>query len=380
MTQRDCPICDDDFDTDRGVRMHAWDSHEACHFCGTSFTEKESLYRHWLDEHSGELADAARKRSERAVGDRTVCPVCDERMESDDALRRHTWNVHGACHFCGRGFEDRSELQIHWLVAHSAHLADEDRQQAVEAVGQPDVRDRLVHGGPVAALTGVDLSRRAMMTGGGIGIAALVGFGIATSQSSGGESGTSNSIQGHPAARDVSNQPVRGPTTDEAPGTIVAFEDPFCPACRQFELRSFPQLLRDYIETGDVSFVFRGVPLIREYSDIGVHAMEATDAQSADAFWQLKKHYYEKQPQINASNVEAKTEEFLGTVDEVDAVTVMKAIDERRYDPAVQADLAAARAAGVRGTPTFFLFRDGSFVAKLVGPQSASTLANALGL
>lgn len=51
-----------------------------------------------------------------------------------------------------------------------------------------------------------------------------------------------------------------------------------------------------------------------------------------------------------------------------------------RYAAAVDADETAAHDAGVRGTPTFFLFAGGDYLTKIEGAPSYDLLATALGV
>jgi predicted DsbA family dithiol-disulfide isomerase len=65
----------------------------------------------------------------------------------------------------------------------------------------------------------------------------------------------------------------------------------------------------------------------------------------------------------------------------VDAASVVEDARNERHDAAVQADLAAGRAADAGGqTPIFYLFRDGAFRTKVQGPQGADVFAAALEL
>src|SRR5262249_34610175 len=57
---------------------------------------------------------------------------------------------------------------------------------------------------------------------------------------------------------------------DDAPVTIVEFSDYECPFCRRFHLETFPELKKNYVDTGKVRFVSRDLPL-----DIHANAFRA---------------------------------------------------------------------------------------------------------
>ncbi len=47
----------------------------------------------------------------------------------------------------------------------------------------------------------------------------------------------------------------------DAPVTIIKYASLTCPYCRQFQLTTYPQLKREYIDTGKVRFILREFPI-----------------------------------------------------------------------------------------------------------------------
>lgn len=184
-------------------------------------------------------------------------------------------------------------------------------------------------------------------------------------------------LEDHPAAQQISTQPTLGPDPSEAKGVIVAFEDPSCPSCARFELDVFPKLKRRLVDTGEVSFVFRGVSIVRPWGETAVPAMEATFDRDAAAFWTLKRLYYQNQRRISSQNVENATRKLLGETS-VEASAVLEEVKQGTYSGEVDADYQASQDAGVGGTPTFHLFKDGSYATEITGPQSADVFESAL--
>lgn len=306
------------------------------------------------------------------------CPVCTERFGSESAVRNHCWDVHGACHHCGDEFDRGAALHTHWLAVHDGDLSRADRARAESDVGGLSFGDRLTHQGPASAVKAASLDRRSLIAGGVAG-AGLIGGGFVTGVF-GGDGEERSERDDHPAAAGLDDEPTLGPAPDEAEGTIVAFEDPSCPSCARFERETFPELEAELVDTGRVSFAYRGIPVVREWADPAVLALEATYDRSPDAFWALKEFYYRSQSDLGSGTVRSSTREFLADRTAVDAAAVLDDVERGTYREAVTTDLQASRDAGVRGTPTFFLFREGSFVTELVGPQSYSVFANSLGV
>lgn len=185
------------------------------------------------------------------------------------------------------------------------------------------------------------------------------------------------SLRDHPASQQISTQPTLGPDPSDADGVIVAFEDPSCPSCARFELDVFPKLKRRLFDTGEASFVFRGIPIVRPWGETAVPALEATYGRDTDAFWTLKRRYYENQRQIDAQNVRSTTREFLGETS-VEASAVLEDVEQGTYSDAVDTDYQVSQDAEVGGTPTFHLFKNGTHATEITGPQSADVFESAL--
>jgi len=369
-----CPICDSAFPDQAAARDHTWDAHGACHLCGDGFDGRGALYEHWLDIHESALDAESRKRAETSVGTRTVCPTCGDRFGNEDAVRSHSWDAHGACHHCGDAFDDETGLHAHWLSAHGERLQRSDRKRAEKTVAGLSVGERLRYLGPTGAAARTDISRRALLGGGGVATVALLGGAAATALSSGG----SQSLSEHPAGASLSDQPTLGPDPGTADGTIIAFEDPSCPSCARFELTAFPKLQSRLIEPGRVSFVFRTLPVVAPWGEQASLALEAVQARDEGAFWGLKQFYYENQRSIGSDNVLDATRQHLAETP-VDADGVVQDVRDRTHQGDIETNLRVAEQAGVRGTPTFYLFDAGGYVTQLTGPQSYSVFANSLG-
>lgn len=188
----------------------------------------------------------------------------------------------------------------------------------------------------------------------------------------------------HPVAQNLAAQPVRGPSPSEATGVIVAFEDPSCPNCASFETNVLPTLQEDLIEPGDVSMVYRNYPVIYNWGEPAVRALEATYDRDTATFWDLAGHYFEMQDEFRSAGVDQvypRTETFLADSTDLDAAAVVSEAESGAYDDAVQSDLEAGQTGGAgRTTPHFFLFRDGTYQTKIGGLVSASIIKNTLDL
>ena len=201
----------------------------------------------------------------------------------------------------------------------------------------------------------------------------------------GGSSGTTttaaDTLENHPAASGLADQPTLGPDPSDAEAVIVDFSDPSCPTCRRFEEDVVPRIEADLVEPGRASLVFRGYPVIYPWGEPATQALESTYARDADAFWALKDHYYAEQSSFDEDNVLDRTRAFLAAETDLDADAVVSDAESEAHGAAVQADLDAGMAAGAgRTTPHLFLFKDGEYRTKAAGSVSFSVITNALDL
>ncbi len=160
----------------------------------------------------------------------------------------------------------------------------------------------------------------------------------------------------------------------DAPITIVEFSDFQCPFCRQFYSNAYQQLLTNYVNSGTVKIVFRNFPL-------SFHAQAQTSANAAECaleqgkFWEMHDKLFEEQNKLDGGD--PKTGPVKSTVSYtaddlkrwakdigLDATKFNSCLDSKKYDAKVNADFAAGAAAGVSGTPSFYV--DGK---QIVGAQ-----------
>ena len=233
------------------------------------------------------------------------------------------------------------------------------------------------------------------MAAGAVGLGALGGClggaGDGSESAAGGTTGTgsrsetgadtaaqsTDTYETHPSTAGIEGQPRRG--SPDASVQIVAFEDPSCPRCRAFERDTVPEIRSELVDPGTGSFVVRTAPLVYPWGDPAIHALEATYARDADAFWGLLDHYFAEQSSFDVDNVDAKTAAWLSENTALDGDAVVEAAAGDEAVAAVRADADAASAANVTGTPTVFLFSEGSYVTRATGSVSFDLIRSAVG-
>ena len=156
------------------------------------------------------------------------------------------------------------------------------------------------------------------------------------------------------------DDPVLG--SADAPVTIIEFSDFQCPFCKRFADQAWPQIYEEYIKTGKVKVVFRDFPL--GFHDKAQKAHEATEcADDQGKFWEMHDLMFANQASISEDNYK-KWAGDLG----LDTTEFASCLDSGKHAQEVKDDFADGQAAGVSGTPSFFI--NGK---KLVGAHPFAT-------
>lgn len=139
----------------------------------------------------------------------------------------------------------------------------------------------------------------------------------------------------------------------KAPITIVEFSDFQCPFCRRAFDQILPQVIKDYVDTGTASIVYKHSAFLGQESIWAAQASECAADQGK--FWDFHNLLFARQ---NGENQGAFTlDKLIGFAKELK-------LDMTRFEPCltsnetlarVQADAQEGRTAGVTGTPTFFI-------------------------
>ena len=139
--------------------------------------------------------------------------------------------------------------------------------------------------------------------------------------------------------------PARGPA--DAPITIIEFSDYQCPFCRRAE-PTVQQVLAEY--EGKVRFVFRHFPLDRIHPQARGASEAAACAAEQGKFWEYHAELFVEGVQLDRAGLDA-----VAAKTGLDPAAFKDCVDTRKTQALVEADLKAGEAAGVSGTPAFFI-------------------------
>lgn len=163
-----------------------------------------------------------------------------------------------------------------------------------------------------------------------------------------------------PTPASISPETLRTLGDPNAPVTIVEFSDYQCPFCLRHFQETFPQLKAEYIDTGQVYYIFKDFPITSLHPVAPrVHqaARCAGEIGSRDAYWQVHDSFFNNQqqwadqPQPDLDNILVGLTNDL----ELSEPEMRECLASGRYTEAVTADLAEGQRLGVSGTPAFFI-------------------------
>ncbi len=156
---------------------------------------------------------------------------------------------------------------------------------------------------------------------------------------------------------------------DTANVTMIEFADYQCSACAAFQRDTFPQIKRDYIDTGKIRYVFRDFPLeqIHPYADEA--ALAAACAEEQGEFWQFHDALYNISDKLSDPAIKALAPQ-LGLNDS----QFEECLSSGRYLDKVRADYVdGINDGGVTATPTFFIGGK-----RIIGGQPYATFQQAI--
>lgn len=141
-----------------------------------------------------------------------------------------------------------------------------------------------------------------------------------------------------------------------APVTLVEYADLQCPYCAQWARQSLPTVVSEYVRTGRVRIVFRGLAFLGADSELALRMVVAAGTHNKQ--WNLLHELYGRQGYENSGWVS----------DELEHAAAAAGVRTHRLESvawsgattrAIAQNARAAQVAGVGGTPAFQVGRTG---------------------
>jgi protein-disulfide isomerase len=152
----------------------------------------------------------------------------------------------------------------------------------------------------------------------------------------------------------------------DAPLTMVEFTDIQCPFCRQYVTTTFPELKRNWIDTGKLRYISRDFPL-----DFHPQAMNAARAARCSGeqgkFWDMRLALMANANLLSPDYI-MKTAGDL----KLDLKAFAACTSSNKFDAEIQAEQVEGAKIGVGGTPTFIIGRSAGTTVE--GPMIAGAM------
>lgn len=137
-----------------------------------------------------------------------------------------------------------------------------------------------------------------------------------------------------------------------APVEIIEFSDYECPFCQRHYQQTYGQIKKDYIDTGKVKYALRDFPL-------SFHQQAQKAAEAAECAGELggDEAYFKMHDKLFGEGVAKGVEGFKAYAKAIglDTKKFNDCLDSGKMSSEVAKDISDGGAAGVQGTPAFFI-------------------------
>ena len=189
-----------------------------------------------------------------------------------------------------------------------------------------------------------------------LAVAVVVAFGSGGSGSPTTTTAATSTGSGKTEAQTIfTGVPQHGDTVGKASAeaTLFVYEDPQCPYCRDWDVETLPTVMRDYVRTGKLQLVYRGIAIVGPNSVAGLRGNYAAGLQNR--LWNMVTAMYERQGEENSGWITIPVITDAATEAGADPDQVIKDADTAKVTAMLEDAQADAAAKEINGTPTFVL-------------------------
>ena len=162
----------------------------------------------------------------------------------------------------------------------------------------------------------------------------------------------------------------------EAGVVVIEFSDFECPYCRQYQQKTLPGLIKKYVDSGSIQYVFMNFPL-EFYAHAQSAAVAGVCAHQQDNFWRMHDLLFGNQAALNEATPMRLASEL-----ELDIPAFTACLHDPKMAVLIHDQVDLAEALGVQGTPAFLVGRvnNGVFtdLRKMSGAQRLANFERVL--
>jgi protein-disulfide isomerase len=143
----------------------------------------------------------------------------------------------------------------------------------------------------------------------------------------------------------IDGEPTKG--DKNAKLTLVEFSEYQCPFCGRHVRDTFPNIDKEYIQTGKVKYVFRDLPLESIHKNAFKAAEASHCAGEQKKYWEMHDRLFSNQNALEPAMLTAHAQ-AIG----IDSKKFQTCLDSGKYAEQIRKDIAEANKYGITGTPT----------------------------
>jgi protein-disulfide isomerase len=158
---------------------------------------------------------------------------------------------------------------------------------------------------------------------------------------------------------------------EQANITIVEFADYQCPFCAKFHKEIFDPIIQNFIETGQVKFLFKDL-IVNDRPDDRASTLAAAASYCAaeqGKYWEYNDELYKNSQGENTGWVtKDNLKQFANNIRVPDLMQFSDCVDSGKYKNIVNENDSLAKNIGLTSTPTF-IFYNGTMPVAVQGAQ-----------
>lgn len=145
----------------------------------------------------------------------------------------------------------------------------------------------------------------------------------------------------------IAKEPFRGPANAKV--ALIEYSDYECPFCARYDKDTYPQIIKEYVDTGKIRYVWRDLPL--SFHKNAFKAAEAAHcAGEQGKFWEMHDRLFENNKSLGPSELPKHAEAL-----KLNPAPFLQCLESGRFAADIRTDITEANSAGVTGTPTFLI-------------------------
>jgi protein-disulfide isomerase len=149
-----------------------------------------------------------------------------------------------------------------------------------------------------------------------------------------------------------------------APVTIEEYVDLQCPFCQRFSQQGLPDVVEQYVKTGQAKLVMQTLTFIGADSEKAARVAWSSGEQ--DKMFQFVENFYANQKEENSGYVtDAFLKDVAGGVQGLDVQKAMDGRDSAKVSSSIQGSQTSATKANIDSTPSFLVGPTGGTLSKI---------------